>query len=146
MIEFYINKHFYPILLICFFFFIKSFEKRTIADPLEEMKGHLETKKNLSATVTRPPSLTCAPSKPTSTQEPQKPAVYGKEIPKTHEHKKKKKKRDKEEKKMLLQKLREDRKRREEGERIKAEKLMKRHYGLEEKEVVSKPIEELPGR
>lgn len=65
---------------------------------------------------------------------------------KKYEHKKKHKKKHKEEKKQLLQKLREERKRRENEERAKAEKLLKKHHGLEDEQPVTKTIEEIPGR
>lgn len=120
-----------------------SFEKRSIADPLVEMKGYLKTKEKVSELSQNPPPTTSTSLSSTGSRQPTLLEIETKE---SHKHKKKKKKARKEEKEMMMMKLREDRRRREAEERARAEKLMKRHYGLEVELPPSKTIEEIPGR
>ena len=106
------------------------------------MKVHLEGKKKSAATdsaPTPPPKSKAVSTSSTAIQ----PVDDTKE---SKRHKKKKKKEsEREDKEIMLKKMREDRMRREAEEQSRAEKLMKRHYGVDD-EPTPKPIEEIPGR
>ena len=105
------------------------------------MKVHLEGKKKSAATdsaPTPPPKSKAVSTNSTAIQ----PVDDTKE---SKRHKKKKKESEREDKEMMLKKMREDRMRREAEEQSRAEKLMKRHYGVDD-EPTPKPIEEIPGR
>lgn len=113
-----------------------SVDKRSIADPLVDMRDYLDVKKKSTKDI-----LSASSSAISS-----KHRVTDHGESRLCDHEKKKKKSHKEDKKLLLQKMREDRKRRENEERAKAEKLLKKHHGLEDEQPISKSIEEIPGR
>ena len=137
MTPFHIYDHICTVSVYSFINLSYSGEKRSLTDPLDDMKTYLKMKKK------RTP-LDLPPPPPPSVSHPslQRDCEH---IPeKSHKHKKRNK-RDKKEKQKQLQELREERNRREERERAKSEALLRRHYGEEDK-ITSKPIEEIPGR
>ena len=116
-----------------------SGEKRSLTDPLDDMKTYLKMKKKCTPLDLPPPPPSSSVSHPSLQQDCEH--ILEK---KSHKHKKRRKK-DKKEKQKKLQELREERNRREERERAKSEALLRRHYGMEDK-TTSKPIEDIPGR
>ena len=114
-----------------------SSEKRSLTDPLDDMKTYLKMKKK-STPLDLPPPPPSSVSHPSLQQDCE-------HIPEKKSHKHKRRKKDKKEKQKQLQELREERNRREERERAKSEALLRRHYGMEDK-ITSKPIEDIPGR
>lgn len=90
-------------------------------DPLNEMKGYVETKKKYMG-LTHPPAPPTSLSKSTG-------AVGGASGSKPHKSKKKRKKEKEEEERRKLEKLRAERRQREEIERIRSAAALKKHYG-----------------